>query len=164
MTTGEIMKFLVLSDSHGHIERMQLAVEQVMPDAILHLGDYIGDARKLSERYPDIAFYMVKGNCDIDAPGEKELFTTLEGFKVYMAHGHIYKVKNGLTAFARRARELNTDIALFGHTHIAMVRQAHGIWFMNPGQMERHDTTRASYGIMMIDGGKVVMEVRELEN
>ena len=158
------MKLLVLSDSHGHIGRMQLAVEQVMPDAVAHLGDHIGDTRKLSEKYPDIAFYMVKGNCDLDAIGEKELFYTLEGFKVFMAHGHTYKVKNGLTAFAHRALELNADIALFGHTHIAMARHAHGIWFMNPGQMERNDTIRASYGIVMLDGGNISIELKELES
>ena len=161
---GEKMKFLVLSDSHGHIERMHLAVEQAMPDVVLHLGDHIGDARKLHEKYPDMAFYMVKGNCDIDAAGEKELFYTYEGFKIFMAHGHTYKVKNGLSAFVHRARELNADIALFGHTHIAIVRQAHGIWFMNPGQMERHDTIRASYGILMVDDGKVSFELKELES
>jgi putative phosphoesterase len=156
------MRLLVLSDSHGHIERLSLAVEQANPAAVLHLGNHIGDARKLREKYPDAEFYMVKGNCDIDAAGEKELVFTLEGVKILMAHGHTYKVKSGLTAFAFRAREADADIALYGHTHKAMVEQAHGIWFMNPGQMERHDAIRASYGVVDIDSGNISMELKEL--
>jgi predicted phosphodiesterase len=43
-----------------------------------------------------------------------------------------------------------------------MVQQAHGIWFMNPGQMERHDAIRASYGIVDVDGGNISVELKEL--
>ena len=168
------MRILVLSDSHRHVERLALAVDLAAPDAILHLGDHIGDARKLRAMYPDVEFYMVKGNCDVHAEGETELLLTLEGAKILMAHGHAYNVKNGLAAFSFRAREAGADIALYGHTHKAMVERAHGIWFMNPGQMERHDAIRASYGIVTVDGtvdgtadgtvdgGGIRMELKEL--
>ena len=158
------MKLLVLSDSHGSIDRLSFAVKQAAPDAILHLGDYIGDARKLHIKFPDVAFYMVKGNCDTYAAGETERLFTLKGVKIYMTHGHIYNVKNGLNAIAYRSHEVGAGVALFGHTHIAMVQQADGIWLMNPGQMERHDSKRsASYGIVTLEKGRVDTEIVYLD-
>ena len=156
------MRLLVLSDSHGHIDRMSLAVERALPDAVLHLGDHIGDAKKLRYMFAELEFYMVKGNCDVNAAGEKEQILTLEGVKIYMSHGHAYNVKNGLAAFSFRAREVGADVALFGHTHLATLQKAHGIWFMNPGQMERNDPIRASYGIVTVDGGNAILELKEL--
>ena len=156
------MRLLVLSDSHGHNERLSLAVEQAKPDVILHLGDLIDDARNLQKEYPNIEFYMVKGNCDENSAGDKEQLLTLDGVKIFMAHGHIYKVKSSLIAYAHRAREVNADIALYGHTHRASVQQAHGIWFINPGQMERNDIIRASYGIVDVDGGNISIKLKEL--
>ena len=41
------MKMLVLSDSHGNVENMARAVEQVQPDRIAHLGDVMRDGEKL---------------------------------------------------------------------------------------------------------------------
>jgi putative phosphoesterase len=157
------MKLLILSDSHGRIERMAIAVEQVKPDAILHLGDHIGDAGKLCDRYPETPFYMVKGNCDINADGSTEQLFTLEGARILMAHGHKYKVKSGLTAFAYRAREAEADIAFYGHTHQASIQQANGIWFVNPGQMERHDSVRASYAVVMLERGNINIELKEIQ-
>ena len=34
------MKLLILSDSHGEQEFMQLAVRRERPDAVIHLGDH----------------------------------------------------------------------------------------------------------------------------
>jgi len=158
------MKLLVFSDSHGSIDRLSFAVKQAAPDAILHLGDNIGDARKLHIKFPDVAFYMVKGNCDTYAAGEIERLFYLEGVKIYMTHGHIYNVKNGMNAFAYRAQEVGAGIAFYGHTHIAMIQQYNGIWLMNPGQMERHDSKRsASYGIVKLEKGRVDMEIVYLD-
>ena len=159
------MRILVLSDSHGHIERMSLAAKQEMPDAIIHLGDHIGDARKLYTLFPDVAFYMVKGNCDLNAAGEKELVFMIDNVKIFIAHGHIYNVKASLTSFVYRAREICVDVALYGHTHKAAVDWANGIWFMNPGQMERHDgALPATYGIITIENGKIDVKLKRLED
>ena len=38
------MKLLILSDSHGEQEFMQLAVRRERPDAVIHLGDHCADA------------------------------------------------------------------------------------------------------------------------
>ena len=157
------MKLLVFSDSHGHIERMSLAVKQAAPDVVLHLGDNIGDARKLSAQLPNTAVYMVKGNCDSYAIGDLEQTLCLEGAKIYMAHGHMYNVKMGLTSFVYRAQETGADIALYGHTHVAALERLNGLWLMNPGQMKRHDRDfAATYGIISLKGGKIDIKLKNL--
>lgn len=148
------MKLLVLSDSHRNIDHMQYAVVQTKPDAILHLGDHISDAYELQHRNPDTVFYMVKGNNDWYGDGENELLLTIEGVKIFMTHGHTYNVKYGLDDFINRARHHEADLALFGHTHQAMVRQTPGLWLLNPGQMCIHgNRIAASYGIVTIRDG-----------
>ena len=157
------MRLLVLSDSHGSTERMSLAARLARPDAILHLGDFIGDARTLHRQIPNVVFYMVKGNCDFNASGESEQLIKAEGVLIYMAHGHNHNVKNGLTAFSYRAQEVGADIGLYGHTHNAMIQHANGIWLMNPGQMERHDDMRkATYGVITIESDNIRMEIVNL--
>ena len=154
------MRLLVLSDSHGSVDRMSLAARRSKPDAILHLGDHIGDARKLYVQFPDVAFYMVKGNCDANAAGETEQLFTLDGVRIFMTHGHKYNIKNGLAAFVNRAQATDARIALYGHTHIARILQTEDVWLMNPGQMVRHDSKHhASYGIITLVKGRLDMEI-----
>ena len=61
------MKLLVLSDSHGNVDNMVLAVERTHPDWILHLGDVVRDGDALHSRFPEIPFAQVSGNCDFAA-------------------------------------------------------------------------------------------------
>jgi len=87
---------------------------------------------------------------------------TFDGVKIYMTHGHTYGVKNGLHAFIDGARKKGADLALYGHTHQPMIRQTPGMWIMNPGQMERHDSGRAaSYGIVTVADGKFDCEIED---
>ena len=157
------MKLLVMSDSHGNVARMRLAAGQVKPDAILHLGDKIADAAKLQQSLPGTEFHSVKGNCDFSDFGEIELFLTLGGVKIYMAHGHTLGAKSGVGALAARARGLGADLALYGHTHLAMIRHDLGLALMNPGQMLQHDKRlAASFGIVTIEAGKFNCTIEEL--
>ena len=153
------MKLLVISDSHGKVDRMHLAAEQTKPDAILHLGDCLADALELQRRFPGIQFYMVKGNNDWQPVGENELLLTLEGVTIYMTHGHHYRVKNELHTLAERARQSSADLALFGHTHQSLIRQEPGVWLMNPGQMLRHPAT---YGVVTVEKGRFYCEIIRL--
>jgi putative phosphoesterase len=148
------MKLLVMSDSHRNIGHMLFAVEQTKPDAIAHLGDHIIDAIELRRKLPGMEFYMVMGNCDFSTVGGNELLLQLEGVKIYMTHGHIYGVKSGYDALIKQAQRQKADLALFGHTHQAMIQQTDGLWLMNPGQMKNHDCIyTASYGIVTIKDG-----------
>ena len=149
------MKLLVISDSHKNIIRMHWAVDYVMPDVIVHLGDHISDAQKLRDSYHNIHFYMVTGNCDFNEFGKSELMLPLGGVKIFITHGHIYRVKSGLASLVGKARELDADLVLHGHTHRASVHNDGKLWIMCPGQMERHDKIQAaSYGVVIIEEGQ----------
>ncbi|MCL2766422.1 MAG: YfcE family phosphodiesterase [Peptococcaceae bacterium] len=146
------MKLLVMSDSHRNIDNMLNAVAFSKPDAIVHLGDHITDAFELQRHFPEITFFMVIGNCDYHTSEETELFFVFEGVKIYMTRGHMFGVKISLDSFIDRACRKGADIALYGHTHQALIQHTSKLWIMNPGQMARHDRGfAASYGLVTVD-------------
>ena len=155
------MRIAVFSDSHRMVSRMVAAVEALSPDVILHLGDHIADARQLRARFPGVPVHMVAGNCDLYGGdhGETEQLLELGGCRILMTHGHVYGVKSGLDALIRRGAETGAALALYGHTHAALIKQARGVWLMNPGQMESDSSSRrASCGVVTADNGSFSCE------
>jgi len=93
----QIMKILVLSDSHGHLNYMQGAIKLENPSLILHLGDNVRDSVKLESYAKDVPILSVHGNCDLGtnvAPAT--LLQEVEGVRIMMTHGHDFGVKIGL--------------------------------------------------------------------
>ena len=132
------MKMLVLSDSHGNVENMARAVEQVQPDRIAHLGDVMRDGEKLHALFPAIPLDQVPGNCDLaafDAP-EKLLL-----------------VKEGLLTAMYAALEKQVDVLLFGHTHRVFSEIRNGVAMLNPGSIG--DSRYPTYGILDIAQGQI---------
>lgn len=124
--------FLILSDSHGR----RKAIEKISPlaaenDFIVHLGDGAGDVRELMREYPE-KVYSLKGNCD-GFGGEEECVIEAEGLSIFCCHGHKYGVKGGVSRLAARAKELDCEIALYGHTHRAAIEEVGGVLLINPG-------------------------------
>ena len=131
------MKILVLSDSHGHVSNMAAAVEQSAPRMIFHLGDCWRDGERLHQRFPNIPFHQVPGNCDFrpDAAAERLLF--LADRRVLLCHGHTYGVKQSLISAGFAAEEQNLDLFLFGHTHRPLWDFRRRTLFVNPGSIGR---------------------------
>lgn len=131
------MKILVLSDSHSGLRFMRSCIEHIKPEAVVHLGDHYDDAQAMSEAYPDIPFHMVPGNCDrYRCPpfAQEILVYPVCGIKLYMTHGHLHNVKQGIYRLLADARASGAQAVLFGHTHQALCRQeADGLWILNPG-------------------------------
>ena len=79
------MRILILSDSHGNIRNMKLAVERTKPDQIIHLGGYYRDGEALKEAYPLLPVAQVIGNCDLydfsARGGKDQLILTLDGHR-----------------------------------------------------------------------------------
>ena len=42
-------------------------------------------------------------------------------------------MKSGLTRLTLEARRVGAQLALFGHTHRALLEEQDGLWLMNPG-------------------------------
>ena len=154
---------LVVSDSHENVSRMYYAAEKTKPDVIIHLGDHISDAYDLQRQYPEPVYYMVKGNCDDYPSEESEMLLDIDGISIFITHGHRYKVKNGLSLLRYGALEKGAILALYGHTHQALIEETHDLWLMNPGQTEKHNNKEsASFGIVTIDDGTFACNIEYL--
>ena len=153
------MKILVLSDTHGDTNKAEEAIKNNREvNLIIHLGDYFRDAQKLSSMFPEIPFEYIYGNSDFmieDVPAEKML--EVEGKRIFITHGHRYSVKWDYDKLYRKAEELNVDMLLFGHTHIADMIEKESYCILNPGSTsDPRDDSNESYAIIEIVNGKVV--------
>ncbi|MDD6480674.1 MAG: metallophosphoesterase [Lachnospiraceae bacterium] len=150
---------LVLSDSHGNLNNMILAVRKENPDMIIHLGDCMGDAQNLKLKFPGIPMEQVPGNCDCSQQlAERELL--IEGKKILICHGHTYNVKAGYLNLAYAAQEREADAALFGHTHRVYYDKHNQVTYLNPGSIGAPGYgTPPSYGMLYIDGATDKIDV-----
>ena len=152
------MKILVFSDSHRYTGGMIQAIEEQQPDLVVHLGDLQRDAEELALLYPKLSMVTVPGNCDGWTMVPPEKCITLAGKTVLMGHGHTWGVKSGYGAAIARARAMNADLLLFGHTHRAYCEQLEdGLWVMNPG------AARATYGVVNIDDGVIRCQLKQMD-
>lgn len=149
------MRILILSDSHGDVESMRLAVERTKPDQILHLGDYWRDGEALKKAFPLLPVAQVAGNCDaydLRAHGQEQLVLTLDGHRVFLCHGHRYQVKRDLLALRYAALEAGAELCLFGHTHVQHMETLDGLTLLNPGSI---GPLCRGFAVAETDGGKL---------
>lgn len=166
------MRILVLSDSHRRTDRICEAIElqKGRIDALLFLGDGIGDIKFCRGKYPELPVCAVRGNCDeflmsfLDGKNTPaEAMLNFDGYKLLIMHGHKFEVKAGIERAAAYAYEKGADILLFGHTHepyekyipenseINGVKTERPLYVFNPGSI-----ALASGGIIEL-GKKGVM-------
>ena len=149
-----------MSDSHGAKNSMLQAVKKESPDYILHLGDYERDCTVISKLYPDIPLRVVKGNSDGLSPLSATEGFFLEGKNFLMTHGHLFYVKSSLARLKSYANEQETDIVLFGHTHIPHKEVLSDILFINPGSIGYG--TPKTFAVLELQNGKVICQFRRL--
>lgn len=144
------MRILVMSDSHGSVDKMVRCVELTEPDCILHLGDCVRDAERLQDRFPHIPMTLVPGNCDYGCFDDAEKLIELGGKRILMMHGHTRGVKYDLQRACYAAREFGADILLFGHTHRPLVDFDGSLYVMNPGTVGGRGNS-PTYGVITIN-------------
>ena len=152
-----IMKILVFSDSHGSVDSMEKTILREHPDQILHLGDYVRDAKKLLKYC--IPLTLVAGNCDSSSSEATILTPEFQGTKIYMTHGHLRGVKVMYQRVIYAALAENADILLFGHTHRSECFFDQGLWVMNPGACN----TWGSYGVIQLTDGKITCCLKSID-
>lgn len=173
------MKILVLSDSHGRVDRLSRAVELNRDaDAIIHLGDGLRDLKYVD--LPDVPIYKVRGNGEdfgafLGSDVPRELFTEIGGVKILMMHGHIYSVKSGIDRAACYAMEKGADLLLFGHTHGALERYIpegsdlgfgkaeRSIYAFNPGSIGEPRFNSPKFGLITIRNGNFLLSHGEID-
>ncbi len=116
-----MLSLLVVSDTHGHAERLVTALGRTKADTVLFLGDGLHDLSILPEK---ITLRAVRGNCDWTHLSDAPLQRTEEigGYRLFLTHGHKYGVKYGLDAAIAAAVADDADVLLYGHTHVPYER------------------------------------------
>lgn len=148
------MKVLVISDTHGNVNRAFTAHTLCEPvDAIIHLGDGCADANLLQEVL-GIPVVNVAGNCDSGSTAPRELVWECVGKRFLLTHGDAYQVKSGLVKLRQKAINIGVDAVLFGHTHIAVLEDHAGLLLVNPGSLANQNRLR-SYAVLIITPEKI---------
>lgn len=129
------MKILVIGDTHGKLSR----VRDIWPklrdiDLIIHTGDYMRDGTALEEEFR-VPVVCVPGNCDGSYSADDFEIVGTEYGRILVTHGHMQHVGYDLQPLFYKASEENCVAAVFGHTHRALVEEADGVHFVNPGSL-----------------------------
>ena len=165
-----MLRILVMSDSHGRNENVELAIAQVREEIgefqmLIHLGD-VGDAREI-ESLAGVPCYIVRGNTDYDAKLLNANVIEAGGHRIFATHGHLYQVDIRLDLLRFAALENDCDIAMYGHTHVPYLDEDPAdITILNPGSISkpRQADHRYTYMVMEIDDeDEVTYELRYME-
>ncbi len=165
-----MLRILLMSDSHGRNENVELAIAQVREEIgefqmLIHLGD-VGDAREI-ESLAGVPCYIVRGNTDYDAKLLNANVIEAGGHRIFATHGHLYQVDMRLDLLRFAALENDCDIAMYGHTHVPYLEEdPDDITILNPGSISkpRQADHRYTYMVMEIDDeDEVTYELRYVE-
>ena len=127
------MRVGVISDTHGYMDPRALDQLQGL-DHILHAGD-IGDERIIVELECLAAVTKARGNVDRDGPTslyQLEQIFELEGRRFFLTH-ELKPPKADTDPALDRYLQLGIDVVVYGHSHIAYLREWGNILFFNPG-------------------------------
>jgi len=157
------MRIGVISDTHGDVELALEAIRQMKDvELILHAGDTYDDVVSLSKEI-DIEMIGVRGNIGRNEDGPAELVLDLNGFRIFLVHGHHYDVKHSLMRLYYRAKEVEADVVVYGHTHLALGAVEDDILFFNPGSIGfPRGKYKNSYGILDLSGKTASVEILEI--
>ena len=165
-----MLRILVMSDSHGRNENVELAIAQVREEIgefqmLIHLGD-VGDAREI-ESLAGVPCYIVRGNTDYDSKLLNANVIEAGGHRIFATHGHLYQVDMRLDLLRFAALENDCDIAMYGHTHVPYLEEdPDDVTILNPGSISkpRQADHRYTYMVMEIDDeDEVTYELRYVE-
>ena len=73
--------------------------------------------------------------------------------KIFITHGDLYGVKDGMTNIYYKGKEVEADIVLFGHSHIHQITEYDNIIFMNPGSISLPRSNGRYVGIIELSQG-----------
>lgn len=159
------MKILIVSDTHGYLERLERVMEREIPiDMMVHCGDVEKDAARIPLITPS-PLYMVAGNNDWGRGLSNVLTADAGGHRIFITHGHTYQVGYGIERLVAAAKANKADIAMFGHTHVPFLEETEGVLVVNPGSLTypRQQGRKATYAVMEIgENGKIAANIKVL--
>ena len=107
----------------------------------------------------------MRGNCDRDPAYDDTALLTLEGVKIFAAHGHAHGVKYGMDKFCTSVWCSGSALGLYGHTHRPLWQEIRGMQILNPGSIgsAQHPT----FALVRLENGKAdcrILDATEKEN
>ena len=116
------MKILVLSDTHGRLDKVYDIYEKLgRADMLIHCGDNIADAHRLEDTL-GIPTVAVGGNCDGVHRPSWEFAETPYG-KILVTHGHTEGAGYNESLLLYEAEENDCVAVCFGHTHVPVCEE-----------------------------------------
>lgn len=150
----------VISDIHGSYDDLRTAIDSFAPrkpDLLLLCGDFLnhGPRNPLPQGYDTQAtaallnaykarIVCVRGNCDSEVDQMLLEFPCLNAYstllfpgsdgarlngRVFVHHGHLFD-RAQLAAWLPRG-----TLVVSGHTHVPVLEEADGLWYLNPGSV-----------------------------
>ncbi len=150
------MKIGITGDTHGSKKAMRLVLGMAPPvDYWFHTGDYSQDGKFLAYE-TKLPLLSVAGNTDpADGKANIDELITLAGKRIWLTHGHHYMYGYQINEIAWWARKLDVDIAVFGHTHIPMVKWFGDILLINPGSpILPRDEQGPTFAVLTVNEGE----------
>lgn len=147
------MKIYIVSDTHGSTD---FFITNVLSnndaDLIIHLGDLVDDASEIEE-ITGVQTICVSGNNDFFSSIPTDKIINFNNYRFLLTHGHKYGVNFGTEYLVQKAKELNCNVVLFGHTHRKLSTKIDGIYLINPGSasLPRDNDRKRSFVVMNID-------------
>lgn len=148
------MRILVLSDSHGDLAALAMAIEafQASHDLIIHAGDGAMDLARLRMAGLGLKpWEAVRGNADYSGDMGTSRVLDLGGYRVFLCHGHLLGIGESLDALIRASH--GCSIVIFGHSHRPYAKRHQGRLFLNPGSIAR-PRGRKSGTLLSLDLGE----------
>ena len=153
------MKILIITDSHGNMNKIYDIITQENPTLVIWTGDHSWDGEECSFAFPEIKFSIVRGNCDVfDRKFNDNEILDVEGVKILITHGHLYNVKQNLFTLEAVAGKYKVDAVCFGHTHIPYLNRKNGIEYFNPGALKDN-----RYGVLLIENKELTFNYKEIK-
>ena len=150
------MRAVVISDSHGNVGACEKAIEAIGDiDMIIHLGDIARDVDYIEAVYDTVKVCSVIGNNDFLRRGNSEAVIDFDGHKIFICHGHTQSVSSGTQRLEDETRRRGCEAALFGHTHVPVLKNSDGIMVLNPGSVSRPRGCRPSFAVLETEGEKL---------
>ncbi len=156
------MKILLISDVHTSYDKLEecLHREEKNIDAVIFTGDGIDIVEDFEYIYRNIPFYKVAGNIDYMSIEDREKVIEILNKKIFITHGDSYNVKSSLEELKRKAKVLEADIAIYGHTHIYNHDIEDGIHYINSGSVSKEKQNNVStYSIMNVTEDSIKIEL-----
>ncbi len=123
---------------------------------LLHAGDFYEDAHRIGLG-AGLKVVAVTGNCDHMVKGPSEEMLAVGSKRIYLTHGHLYRVKHDLALLVQRSKALGVDVTVFGPPMFDGVSQG-GILFVNPGSP--HSPRRGEASCAVLEVSRTLIKAR----